>query len=208
MWKGSLDLMNFAIFLTFLRILLVPLLVVMLLSKAPTGDFWALGVLWIAAGTDLLDGYWARRRGTTTTLGTLVDPIADKLLTSAAFISLVAKNLAPVWMVAIILIREYGISGLRSWAATEGFTVAASELGKAKMALQVSCITLIVLGVHVPAVQPVGLVMLWLVIGVTLISAFQYVGSFFGLQPQKFLPRWMNWPLVLRRRSKEDVSIH
>ncbi len=197
--------MNFAIFLTFLRILLVPLLVVLLLRQAPTGDLWALGVLWIAAGTDLLDGYWARRRGTTTTLGTLLDPVADKLLTSAAFVSLVAMNLVPAWIVAIILIREYGISGLRSWAATEGFTVAASELGKAKMALQVTCITLILLGVRVPALQPAGQVMLWLVMGFALLSAFQYVARFFALRPPKYLPRWMKWPVVLRRRSKQDV---
>jgi CDP-diacylglycerol---glycerol-3-phosphate 3-phosphatidyltransferase len=96
--------------------------------------------------TDFLDGYLARRRGQVTTLGTLLDPLADKLLISAALISLVENRLAPAWAVVIIISRELAVSGLRAIAATEGFTIAASKMGKLKMAAQVVAITLLILG--------------------------------------------------------------
>lgn len=138
--------------LTLTRIFLVPLIVVVLLTKV--AEDWLgipqqlLGVgLFLAASlTDLLDGFLARRRGEITTLGTLLDPIADKLLISAAFISLVETHLAPAWAVVIIIAREFAVSGLRSIAATEGFTIAASKMGKLKMATQVIAITLLIMG--------------------------------------------------------------
>ena len=200
--------MNFPIFLTLLRIALVPLLVVLLLAGRSTTDLWAIVILLAAGGTDLFDGYLARKRQQTTTLGTLLDPIADKLLTSAAFISLMFLQLIPAWAVVVILGREYAISGLRSLAAAEGFTVAASELGKVKMALQVATITLIVLGVRFPVLQPVGLAMLWLVIVIALISGLQYLSSYWAWGDLRVLLRRVRWPMLLRRRPKEDVPTH
>jgi CDP-diacylglycerol---glycerol-3-phosphate 3-phosphatidyltransferase len=138
--------------LTLLRIFLVPLLVVVLLTKVSETWFGIsqqiLGVaLFLAASsTDWLDGFLARRRGQVTTLGTLLDPIADKLLISAAFISMVENRLAPAWAVVIIIAREFAVSGLRSIAAAEGFTIAASKMGKLKMFAQVIAITLLILG--------------------------------------------------------------
>src|SRR5512136_786931 len=102
--------------------------------------------LFIAASfTDWLDGYLARKRGQITTLGILLDPIADKLLTSAAFISLVELNLVPAWMVVIIVGREFAVAGLRAIASGEGFAIEASELGKTKMVFQVVRISVMVL---------------------------------------------------------------
>ena len=118
--------MNLPISLTLLRIFFVPLVVVLLLTKGQNMDLWAVGVFLAAAVTDLLDGYVARKRGQITTLGIMLDPIADKLLISAALISLVELNLIPAWMVVIIVGRELAVSGLRAIAYAEGFALQAS----------------------------------------------------------------------------------
>ena len=110
------------------------------------------GHLRLASITDWLDGYLARRRRQVTWLGQMLDPIADKLLTSAAFISLVQLDLAPAWMVALIIGREFAITGLRSLAYTKGITIPASPLGKIKMASQVTAILLLILGWRAAAV--------------------------------------------------------
>jgi CDP-diacylglycerol--glycerol-3-phosphate 3-phosphatidyltransferase len=99
-----------------------------------------------ASFTDWLDGYIARRRGQVSTLGILLDPIADKLLVSAALVSLVENRLAPAWAIVIIIGREFAVSGLRSIAAAEGFTISASKKAKFKMLSQVVAITLLILG--------------------------------------------------------------
>src|SRR5271166_2186433 len=127
--------MNLPNTLTLARIFLVPLLVAALVqqnfsvgwSDQPiANEFVALIIFLVAAGTDLLDGYLARRWGQITTVGTLLDPIADKLLISAALISLVQIKLVPAWMVVLIIGREFAVSGLRSIAAAEGYTIRAS----------------------------------------------------------------------------------
>src|SRR6266568_3981190 len=137
--------MNLSVRLTLLRIVFVPLLVVLLLSKRANADLWAAGVLLLSATTDILDGYLARKRQQVTTLGIILDPIADKILTSSAFICLVGLRLVPAWMVVVIVVREFAISGLRGIASAEGFTIEPSRLGKTKMVLQVFAITTIVL---------------------------------------------------------------
>jgi CDP-diacylglycerol--glycerol-3-phosphate 3-phosphatidyltransferase len=136
--------MNLPNGLTLMRIFLVPLLVAVLLTKY---NVLIAALIFLAASlTDLLDGYYARKRGQVTTLGILLDPVADKLLISSAFISLVQLQVVPAWMVVIIIGREFAVSGLRSIAAAQGFTIDASELGKIKMATQVAAITLLILG--------------------------------------------------------------
>src|SRR5438067_12641387 len=134
--------MNLPNALTILRIFFVPLLVAALVQENGAvrigslvfGNEWlALAIFLAAAGTDLLDGYLARRWKQVTTIGTLLDPIADKLLISAALISLVAKARVPAWMVILIVGREFAVSGLRSIAAASGYTIRASDLGKSKM---------------------------------------------------------------------------
>src|SRR3954463_9650288 len=130
--------MNLANGLTLARIFAVPLIVAVLLTGSPKhGDMLIAAIIFLlASATDLLDGYIARKRGQVTTLGILLDPVADKLLISSVFISLVQLHLAPAWMVVIIIGREFAISGLRNIAADQGFTIDASELGKIKMVAQ------------------------------------------------------------------------
>jgi len=171
--------MNLPISLTILRIFFVPIVVVLLLTKGGNMDLWAVGVFLLAAITDLLDGYLARKRGQITTLGILLDPIADKLLTSAAFISLVELHLVPAWMVVIIVGREFAVSGLRSIASAEGYLVEASDLGKTKMVFQVVAITVIILqSGRFPALHPLGEVLLWAVVLFAVASAMQYFWNF------------------------------
>ena len=170
--------MNLPISLTLLRIFFVPIVVVLLLTTGHNMDLWAVGVFLLAATTDLLDGYLARKRAQVTTLGILLDPIADKLLISAAFISLVYLRLVAAWMAVVIIGREFAVSGLRGIAAAEGFTLEASELGKTKMVSQVVAITVIVLEKRHPLLRPLGDVLLWMVVLFALASAAQYFFSF------------------------------
>lgn len=170
--------MNLPTTLTLLRIFIVPLLVVLLLTKDENMDLWAVGVFLAAAVTDLLDGYLARKRGQITTLGILLDPIADKLLTSAAFISLVELGRVPAWMVVIVVGREFVVSGLRAIASAKGFAIAASDLGKTKMVVQVVTITALVLERRYPVLQSPGEFLMWLVVVFTLASALQYFWGF------------------------------
>jgi CDP-diacylglycerol--glycerol-3-phosphate 3-phosphatidyltransferase len=138
---------NLPNYLTFARIIVVPLIVVVLLT--PVTESWlgisgyaAAVVLFVAASlTDILDGQLARRRKQVSTLGKFLDPVADKLLISAALIVLVEKHLAPSWAVVVILGREFIITGLRSVAASEGIIIQAQALGKIKMWAQCVAVT-------------------------------------------------------------------
>jgi len=181
--------MNLPNSLTLLRIFFVPLLIVVLLTRSPNVElfgipmrfeFWGVLILLAAASTDWADGYLARRRLEVTTLGILLDPIADKLLISAAFISLVDMHLVPAWMVVIIIGREFTVLGLRNIASAEGFTIAASTLGKTKMVLQVCAVAVLIAGSNRPYLQPLAKVLLWLVVVSALVSAAPYFFRFWG----------------------------
>ena len=145
--------MNLPNYLTLARIVIVPLLVVVLLT--PFVDDWfgissyalAIAIFLIASFTDILDGHLARRRNQVSNFGKLLDPIADKLLVSAALIVLVEKHLAPAWAVVLIVGREFIITGLRSFATTEGIVIQAQSIGKLKMWAQcVAIVALLVAG--------------------------------------------------------------
>jgi CDP-diacylglycerol--glycerol-3-phosphate 3-phosphatidyltransferase len=157
--------------------------VALLLTKGKNMDLWAVAVFLVAAGTDLLDGYLARKRSQVTTLGILLDPIADKLLISSAFIALVELRMAPAWMVVIIVGREFAVSGLREVASAEGFALEASELGKTKMVIQVIAVVVIVLGQRYSLLHLWGRILLWLVLLVALASAVQYFRHFWRNLP-------------------------
>jgi CDP-diacylglycerol---glycerol-3-phosphate 3-phosphatidyltransferase len=181
--------MNLPNALTLLRIFFVPVLIVVLLTRSPNielwgfpmhFEFWGVLILLTAAATDWADGYFARRRREVTTLGILLDPIADKLLISAAFISLVDMHLVPAWMVVIIVGREFTVLGLRNIASAEGFTIAASALGKTKMVLQVCAVAVLIGGATHPSLSPLALFLLWLVVASALVSAAQYFLRFWG----------------------------
>jgi len=163
--------------LTLLRIFLVPLLVVILLTRMPAKEYMALVIFLVAALTDALDGYWARKYKKVTTLGTLLDPIADKLLVSAALISLVDLQEADAWAVCIIIGREFAVSGLRSIAASHGIIISASRLGKWKMATQVVGISLMILGARLDDIglwRNTGKAALWVMTAMALVSGFDY----------------------------------
>lgn len=143
--------MNLPNYLTLARIFLVPLLVAVLLAPILEDEFetlrytLAIGIFLAATLTDILDGHLARRRNQVSKLGALLDPIADKLLVSAALIVLVEKHLAPAWTVVIILGREFAVTGLRSIAAAEGLVISAQTIGKVKMWAQcVAVVSLLV----------------------------------------------------------------
>ena len=178
--------MNLPNTLTLVRMFLVPLLVVVLLTEfeghlilGMPKELVGAGIFGLASLTDWLDGYLARRRRQITWLGQVLDPIADKLLTSAAFISLVQLDLAPAWMVALIIGREFAITALRSLAYTKGITMPASPLGKIKMASQVTAILLLILGWRpLPWLAPIGYVALWVVMITAIWSAIDYYRRF------------------------------
>jgi CDP-diacylglycerol--glycerol-3-phosphate 3-phosphatidyltransferase len=181
--------MNLPNSLTVVRMFLVPLLVVVLLTEfegrrilGVPKELVAAAIFGLASLTDWLDGYLARRRRQVTWLGQMLDPIADKLLTSAAFISLVQLGLAPAWMVAIVIGREFAITALRSLAYSKGVTIPASPLGKIKMASQVTCILLVILGWGpLPWLAPAGDVALWVVMVAAIASAADYYRRFVRL---------------------------
>jgi CDP-diacylglycerol--glycerol-3-phosphate 3-phosphatidyltransferase len=164
--------------LTLFRIFLVPFLVVVLLTKFDGREIVALAIFLTATATDVLDGWLARRRGEITTLGTLLDPIADKLLISAAFISLVELGLVPAWMVVVVVGREFAVTGLRTIASDQGVVIAASGWGKAKMISQITAISLLILSERFDVFLLPGKILLWVVVAVALISGAQYFGTF------------------------------
>ena len=174
--------MNLPNALTLARIFLVPIVVAVLLTvEIRVWAFWGASLFLAAALTDLLDGYVARRRQQVTTLGRLLDPIADKLLISSALIALVYLRIAPPWMVAIIIGREFAVSGLRSIAAHEGFSIDVSTLGKGKMVTQVAAVVGLILGSKYGGwVQGTATMLLWVVVFFALVSMVQYFREFWS----------------------------
>jgi CDP-diacylglycerol--glycerol-3-phosphate 3-phosphatidyltransferase len=169
--------------LSILRILLVPLLVVVLLTKVENKEVIGLTVFLLASLTDFLDGYIARRRQQVTRLGKLLDPAADKLLTSAAFISLVELGLAPAWMVVIIIAREFAVSTLRSVAAAENLVLGAIVSAKLKTVLQVVAISLLIIYDILGSYELLATVALWAALLVSIYSGLEY---FVRFAPQVF----------------------
>jgi len=207
--------MNLPNALSILRIFFVPLLVAALLQEdfmlhirgvAVTNEWVSLAIFLSAAGTDLLDGYLARRWKQVTTIGTLLDPIADKLLVSAAMISLVQVRAMPGWMAILIIGREFAVSGLRAIAAAEGYTIKASDLGKTKMFSQVVAISCMMISVRHPRLRTPGLVLMWIVIVFALLSAVSYFGKFWHKVDERVKNRRRRELLALeRKRQRADM---
>ena len=172
--------MNLPNALTVLRIFLVPVLVVVLLTRARTdkGLFLGAAIFGVAVLTDYLDGYFARRRNQVTKLGILLDPIANKLLTAAAILSLVEMDAVPAWMVMIILGRELAVTGLRNVAAGWGHLIPASGLGKGKMVAQVVAIFLLLFSRRFPLLRLPAMATLWFVVILAVVSGIDYFWSF------------------------------
>jgi CDP-diacylglycerol---glycerol-3-phosphate 3-phosphatidyltransferase len=206
--------MNLPNSLTVLRIFFVPLLVAVLLTRQPNFDFWGLPIhfevwgvliLLVAAATDVMDGYIARKRREITTLGILLDPIADKLLISAGFISLVQMGLVPAWMVVIIIGREFIVMGLREIASVEGLVIPASALGKTKMVLQVLAGCAVILTAKYPSLKPVGTTLLWLVVLSAVGSAAHYFQMFWSQINIRVQQRRGGVRVVQQEEKPQDV---
>ena len=177
--------LNLANALTLLRIRAVPVVEVALLGETPNGDTLAAAVFALAALTDGLDGYFARSRDAVTTFGKLMDPLADKLLITAAFVSIVQMDLAPAWMVAVILGRELLVTVLRSVAHARGVVIAASPLGKVKMVAEVTAILALILGrEHLQQFFVLGIIALWVALITALVSGIDYYRKFNHLLSQ------------------------
>lgn len=206
--------MNLPNTITFSRIVAVPLIIWLLASAELSSVFGikelvASTIFILASITDGIDGYLARRNNQVTTLGMLLDPLADKLLVCAVFIALVQFNsdMVPAWIAVIIVAREFLVSGLRTIAANEGYTIAASDLGKAKMTVQIVSVVACILDhrwfswqffpwtnpltapseVVVPAgfsiflpVHWIAVISIWVMVALSLYSAFDYFRAFWG----------------------------
>ena len=204
--------MNLPNALTILRIFFVPFLVAVLVEQhlriewrgavLVTNASLALSIFLIAAATDLLDGYLARRWKQITTVGTLLDPIADKLLISAALVSLVQIRQVPAWMVVLIIGREFAVSGLRSIAAAEGYTIQASDLGKTKMITQVIAICMVLLSIKWQQLSGFAMLWMWGVVIFGIASAVQYFRKFWRMVDSSIKHRRRQQLLRIERQRK------
>jgi CDP-diacylglycerol---glycerol-3-phosphate 3-phosphatidyltransferase len=176
---------NLPIGLTLSRIVVVPFLIVFLISSERVHVLIAAGMFLLAAITDWLDGAIARRRNQVTTLGTLLDPVADKLLVASALVSLLTIDKVAAWMVVVIVGRELLVTGLRAVAAGVGVIVPASKLAKWKTVSQYVAITMLIIengvegGLESAGFHTVATGALWGALGLTIVSAVDYFYRFF-----------------------------
>ena len=166
--------------LTSIRILLVPILVVVLLTKFDGKEFVGLGLFLLAALTDFLDGFFARRWNLVSRFGQLLDPAADKILVAAAFVSLVELDprVTPSWMVVTILAREFAVNALRSHAAAEQIVIPAGISGKIKTGAQIVAISLLIIYNKLGEFSHLAPISLWVAVIVTLYSGFEYFARY------------------------------
>ena len=212
--------MNLPNYITLTRIFSVPVLIWILSSTRFTSihgekELLASALFIAASMTDMMDGYLARRRGQITTMGMLLDPLADKLLVAAAFVSLVQLNprIVPAWMAVVIIGREFLVSGLRSIAASEGFTIQASELGKIKMCVQIVSVVAAILdhrwlywdlGLFKLPIDAIAFLAIWVMVALSLVSAIDYFAAFWSKIDRHAVRR--RRAFVLSRRRKRDVA--
>jgi CDP-diacylglycerol---glycerol-3-phosphate 3-phosphatidyltransferase len=217
-------LVNLPNYITLTRIFSIPVLIWILSSSyfSDTNgnrELLASAVFIAASITDAIDGYLARKRAQVTTMGMLLDPVADKLLIAAAFITLVQFNprIVPAWMAVIIIGREFLVSGLRSIAASEGFTIEASDLGKMKMVVQIVSVVAAIVDhhwAHLPwyylglPVHPIALASIWIMVALSMGSAIDYFVAFWNKINRHAEKRRKRRSFVLsRRRKRNDVPV-
>ena len=180
---GKKSIFNLPNSLTLFRIACIPLLVILLFFPHKTTSFLAALVFALASISDLLDGFLARRQHLVTTFGPFLDPLADKLVVSAALVMLIPLGRVPAWMVVVIVGRELAITGLRTVAVTEGKVISADELGKKKMVFQIVAVLGLLLHYDYYGVNfhIVGMFFMWLAVIVTLWSGFNYFRRFWDV---------------------------
>ena len=210
--------MNLPNYITLTRIASIPLLIWILSSSRFSSqhgekELLASTVFILASITDGIDGYLARKRGQITTRGMLLDPLADKLLIAAAFVTLVQFNpaMVPAWMAVVIIGREFLVSGLRSIAASEGFTIEASELGKFKMVIQIVSVVAVILdhrwkewpvyGNYFFPVHWIAYLAIWFMVCVSLVSAIDYFVAFWSKIDRRVVKRRRRAFILSRRRK-------
>lgn len=215
--------MNLPNSITLVRVFSIPLLMWILLSSrfsSVNGEKELLAsALFIAASmTDGIDGYLARKRGQITTMGILLDPLADKLLIAAAFVTLVQFNpsLVPAWIAVVIIGREFLVSGLRSIASSEGFTIEASDLGKFKMVVQIVSVVAVILdhrwkewpiyGNFFLPIHWIAYLAIWFVVCVSLVSAFDYFAAFWSRIDRRVEKRRRRAFILSRRKKPAPVA--
>ena len=171
--------MNVPLFLTLVRIAVIPVLVIVLISDFPGKDWTSFAIFVLASFTDTLDGFLARRSKQTTVLGQLLDPTADKLLVASVLICLVGARRVPAWMAVIIIGREVAVTGFRAMASSKGINIPASRLGKVKMTVESITIAIILLGEKIlgPVYFLAG-VGLWLTLVIVILSAVEYYAKY------------------------------
>jgi CDP-diacylglycerol---glycerol-3-phosphate 3-phosphatidyltransferase len=213
---------NLPNYITLTRIASVPLLIGILSSpRIPSAhgekELLASAVFILASITDGIDGYLARKRGQITTMGMLLDPLADKLLIAAAYVTLVQFNpaLVPAWIAVVVIGREFLVSGLRSIAASEGFTIEASELGKFKMLVQIISVVAVILAhrwhewplgrIYIFPVYWIAFLAIWFMVLLSLVSALDYFVAFWS-KIDRQSERRRRRAFVLTRRRKRDVQ--
>src|SRR3977135_2794555 len=209
---------NLPNYITLTRIASIPLLILFLSSARFSSqhgekELLASTVFILASITDGIDGYLARKRGQITTMGMLLDPLAGKVLMAAAFVTLVQFNpaMVPAWMAVVIIGREFLVSGLRSIAASEGFTIEASELGKFKMLVQIISVVAVILarrwhewpvyGNLVFPIHWIAYLAIWFMVGVSMVSAVDYFAAFWSRIDRRVAKRQRR-AFVLSRRTK------
>ena len=204
--------MNLPNYITLTRIFSVPVLIWMLSSRLfgsthGTRELLASGLFIAASITDGLDGYLARKRGQITTLGMLLDPLADKLMVTAAYITLVQFNptMVPAWIAVLVIGREFLVSGLRTIAVSEGFTIDASDLGKLKMVVQIVSVVAAILdhgwrewrvGRFVLDIHLIAHIAIWFMVFISLVSAVDYFAAFWSK---------IDHSATLRRRKRISI---
>ena len=220
--------MNLPNYITVTRIFSVPVLIWILSSRLFEGttgkrELLACGLFIAASITDGIDGYLARKRGQITTLGMLLDPLADKLMVTAAYITLVQFNpaIVPAWVAVLVIGREFLVNGLRTIAATEGFTIDASDLGKLKMVVQIVSVVAAILdhrwhrwplwpfSPHDRLILDIRLVAhmaIWFMVSISLISAIDYFAAFWSKIDKKATTRRRKRSFILSRPKKFGVA--
>jgi len=174
--------MNLANKLTLIRIMMIPVFIVFVLTDLPYGNLYAAIVFLLASATDAIDGYIARKRKEVTNLGMLLDPLADKLLVTAALVTLVSTGQISSWIAIVIIGREFLVTGLRGIAAAENIVIAASNSAKLKTIVQISAVSLLLIDEYIVAYlgfSP-GQWMLYLAVAFTLYTGYDYVVKTFS----------------------------
>jgi CDP-diacylglycerol--glycerol-3-phosphate 3-phosphatidyltransferase len=213
---------NLPNYITLTRIFSVPVLIWILSSRLFVGvrgerELLASGLFILASITDGVDGYLARKRGQITTLGMLLDPLADKLMVTAAYITLVQFNpvMVPAWIAVLVIGREFLVSGLRTIAASEGFTIDASDLGKLKMVVQIVSVVAAILDHRwhewtisrfVLDIHLIARMAIWFMVVISLVSALDYFAAFWSKIDRTATSRRRKRAFILSRPKKFGVA--